>query len=493
MTPHPPRPSTPRRRLAALAAAAAVLSLLSACVVIDSTRDGSAPPNSTAAATNRETAEQNSARLASALRSYAVVDDTSSPRLDVHLFGLPGATSLAAATEKSVLERFRSAGAFAGRQAFSPVLTAPDQRWDAERFLSPNLPTPPTGSAAAQAPGSAAASASAAVDLSNRIVAAGGRYLISTLSAADGAAQAAGPETAGTRAFVTDLETDSTVDAADLFTVAVDPAELSADETGTLRLRGRTVAKADLTDLGRDVSATLHTPLSLPADADTRDPDFSCALLPCVALTYDDGPGEPEIEEALLAAATTANVRLTYFLLGRNVKNSPEVVARMAEAGHELGNHTFSHPQLSTTSVADERSEVAATDDAIEAASGIRPGLVRPPYGALTKTAAAALAHPAIMWDVDTEDWRHRDRAKTVEAVRTGARPGSIVLMHSIHPTTVAAAAEVFAAVADKGLYAVTVSELFSDQRLESGAEFFCRSYATPLCSNPEHPAVHRD
>ncbi|MBE8146227.1 polysaccharide deacetylase family protein [Brevibacterium casei] len=69
-----------------------------------------------------------------------------------------------------------------------------------------------------------------------------------------------------------------------------------------------------------------------------------------MALTYDDGPGEPDVEDRLLAAAKSAKVRLTYFLLGKNVRHSPDVVRRMAEAGHEVGNHSFDHPQMSKKS-----------------------------------------------------------------------------------------------------------------------------------------------
>ncbi|MBE8146226.1 hypothetical protein IOD13_05345 [Brevibacterium casei] len=139
------------------------------------------------------------------------------------------------------------------------------------------------------------------------------------------------------------------------------------------------------------------------------------------------------------------------------------------------------------------RRQVEDTDADIEAAGGGKPNLVRPPYGALTKATAKALGHPAIMWDVDTEDWRGKNAGKVVDAVRAQTKPGSVVLMHSIHPSTVDAAPDVFSTVLDRGFYPVTVSELFGDQRLEKGAEYFCRGYATKLCSNPEHPEVRRD
>jgi hypothetical protein len=95
---------------------------------------------------------------------------------------------------------------------------------------------------------------------------------------------------------------------------------------------------------------------------------------------------------------------------------------------------------------------------------------------------------PSIIWDVDTGDWQHRDPKKIVKAVKAQAGPGSVVLMHSIHPSTAKAAPAVYATVADKGLYAVTVRELFAGIPWEKAGSYFCRGYADPLCSNPEHP-----
>ncbi|MFC9443547.1 MULTISPECIES: polysaccharide deacetylase family protein [Brevibacterium] len=493
------------RPLAALTAVSAALTILSGCVVADGTRDGSS-----ASQAQRSTAEDNLQTLTSALRSYAVVDAKTTPSSDAHLFGLPGAKSLAAATEKVVLGGFESAGAFGDRKAFSPVVTDPSERWEASRFTAPaaNQPTASTSAqptASANTPGTTGGE----VDYSNRVLAAGGDYLISavTENRAPKSPQLGAPGTsapapsstptsapaAATTVFVTDLAEDTTVEAADLFTTKTDPGAIGADETGALTVGGEPVDTDDLTALGRTVTTALHTPVNLPQGADERDPDYSCALLPCVALTYDDGPGETSIEDKLLADAQDAKIRLTYFLLGKNVEHNPGVVGRMAEAGHELGNHSWSHPQLSKQSPDAVKKQIGDTDKAIEKAGGGKVTVMRPPYGAMSKASAKAIDHPAIMWDVDTEDWRHKSASMIVDAVRAAAKPGSVVLMHSIHPTTIDAAPEVFKTIADEGLYAVTVSDLFSEKTMESGAEYFCRGYATALCSNPEHPAVHRN
>ena len=323
------------------------------------------------------------------------------------------------------------------------------------------------------------------IDLSNSVLSAGGHYLITTLRQRSPQPQ--------TTVLLTDLETDTTVDAQKLFSARIDPADLSATDTGTLTLAGEPVDSDGLSALGRHVAAALRTPLELPQPNDQRSPDFSCALLPCTALTYDDGPGDAETEQALLDAADAANIRLTYFLLGRNIDESPDVAARIIAAGHEVDNHTYRHLSLDRTESATIRHEVDRTQKSLRALGQNQHALVRPPYGALDRRSALALAQPAIVWDVDTGDWRDKDPKKTVSRVKAKTRPGSVVLMHSIHPSTAEAAPAVFSAVAAKGLYAVSVRELFAGIDWEPGGSYFCRGYGNELCSNPEHPSVHKD
>ena len=490
------------RRVIALLAACSVLALTAGCVVSGPARNSSGSERTASAqgAGNTTTAKKNLDTLSKSIRSYAIVDAKHAPRLNVHLFGLPGADSLSDATEKTLLRTIRSAGGFGGHKAFSPVLTPHSQRWSTSTF-APGTTTSTKGTAGPGDSGdsggaggagtgdsgdtSSADSADDVVDASNRIVAAGGSFLISSLTT-----QA---PTKKTRVVLTDLEQDTTVHSQEMFTSQVDPAEVSADDTGELTIGGEPVTPTDLTPLGTRVVQALRTPLALPEGPDVRDPDYSCALLPCVALTYDDGPGEPAVEDRLLMKAESAAVRLTYFLVGKRVAADTETVNRISAAGHEIANHTFSHPRLDQSGSGRVKNEVTKTDKTLEMADSKAPQLVRPPFGALDKSAADSLGHPAIIWDVDTGDWKHKDSARTIAAVRSNAEPGSIVLMHSIHPTTVNAAAGVFRTVADKGLYAVTVSSLFEGIRFEKGGSYFCRGYSDELCSNPEHPAVHKN
>lgn len=490
LVPFPARRDSIVYSVFALASALTLLILLSGSIVSAHRPEVSATDATISA--ERTTAESNRARVVAAIRSYAVVSEKRSPRLNIHVFGLPGASSLNSAIESRLLDRIEQAHGFDGRAAFAPVQTAPVHRWPTTGFAPP-VPASsasPSSASASSAPETSSArgdenSGRNSIDLSNSVLSAGGHYLITTLRQRSPQPQ--------TTVLLTDLETDTTVDAQKLFSARIDPADLSATDTGTLTLAGEPVDSDGLSALGRHVAAALRTPLELPQPNDQRSPDFSCALLPCTALTYDDGPGDAETEQALLDAADAANIRLTYFLLGRNIDESPDVAARIIAAGHEVDNHTYRHLSLDRTESATIRHEVDRTQKSLRALGQNQHALVRPPYGALDRRSALALAQPAIVWDVDTGDWRDKDPKKTVSRVKAKTRPGSVVLMHSIHPSTAEAAPAVFSAVAAKGLYAVSVRELFAGIDWEPGGSYFCRGYGNELCSNPEHPSVHKD
>jgi peptidoglycan/xylan/chitin deacetylase (PgdA/CDA1 family) len=480
----------------ALASALTLLILLSGSIVSAHRPEASATDATISA--DRTTAEANRDRVSAAIRSYAVVSEKRSPRLNIHVFGLPGASSLNSAIESRLLDRIEHAHGFDGRAAFEPVQTAPVHRWPTTGFTPPvPASSAPASEAGREVPevGRAPATPSArgdensdhnSIDLSNSVLSAGGHYLITALRQRSPQPQ--------TTVLLTDLEADTTVDAQKLFSARIDPADLSATDTGTLTLAGEPVDRDDLSALGRHVAAALHTPLELPQPSDQRSPDFSCALLPCTALTYDDGPGDAETEQALLDAADAANIRLTYFLLGRNIDESPDVAARIIAAGHEVDNHTYRHLSLDRTESATIRHEVNRTQKSLrpraESARSPRPTALRRARQTLRARLGPVLRSSGTSIPATG---RTEDPKKTVSRVKSKTRPGSVVLMHSIHASTVEAAPAVFSAVADKGLYAVTVRELFAGIDWEPGGSYFCRGYADELCSNPEHPSVHKD
>ena len=209
-----------------------------------------------------------------------------------------------------------------------------------------------------------------------------------------------------------------------------------------------------------------------PADG-TRDIDgarVDCRKVKCVALTFDDGPG-PKTGQ-LLDALKQANAAATFFVVGPNAEARPQVLARMLAEGHEIGNHTWNHRML--TSLAPDRvaKEIGSAAGAVEDATGAAPTLLRPPYGATNNTVKKAAGVPVILWDVDTLDWKVRDASKVVSNALRDTKPGSIVLMHDIHSSTVEAVPAILKGLRAKGYHFVTVSELLASTNPQDGAVY---------------------
>lgn len=206
-----------------------------------------------------------------------------------------------------------------------------------------------------------------------------------------------------------------------------------------------------------------------PVTATPAEEAPDCAQVRCVALTFDDGPGE--YTDELLDTLAEHDARATFYLLGSQVGGHREEVRRMAEEGHGIGNHTWAHADLTTLSADRIRDDLARTDRAVAEVTGERPRSMRPPYGALDDTAREAIPHPMVLWDVDTLDWQHRDGDRMREIALDGVRDGSVILFHDIHETTVEAVPELLDDLASQGYHFVTVSELFGDG-LEPGTVY---------------------
>jgi peptidoglycan/xylan/chitin deacetylase (PgdA/CDA1 family) len=187
-----------------------------------------------------------------------------------------------------------------------------------------------------------------------------------------------------------------------------------------------------------------------------------------VALTFDDGP-HATLTPKLLDILKEKGVKATFFVLGQCVVANPDILARAVAEGHEIGNHSWDHKSLTKVGAAGVASEINQTNAAIENASGKKPVLVRPPYGAtnatITKRLNEEFGLKVVMWDVDPLDWKIRNSAHVESEILKGAKAGSIILSHDIHPTTVAAMASTIDALKAKGFQFVTVSELIAMDR----------------------------
>jgi peptidoglycan/xylan/chitin deacetylase (PgdA/CDA1 family) len=186
---------------------------------------------------------------------------------------------------------------------------------------------------------------------------------------------------------------------------------------------------------------------------------------PYIALTFDDGPSA-KLTPKLLDLLAAHHVKATFFLIGENVAEHPDIVAREAREGHELANHSWSHPNLGKMSDENVRSQIHRTDDAIRSAAGIGPTLLRPPYGSITarqkKWINQEFGYKIALWDVDPLDWRRPGPNVVCNRIVKNTRAGSIVLAHDIHPGTIEAMPCVLNQLEARGFKFVTVSELLA-------------------------------
>lgn len=178
-----------------------------------------------------------------------------------------------------------------------------------------------------------------------------------------------------------------------------------------------------------------------------------------VALTFDDGP-KRGTTDALLDGLRRRGINATFFLVGSQIVENRDLVARMDAEGHQVGNHTWSHTSLQGAGKAVLEAELGRTDELLTAILGEGEYWVRPPYGMLEAWERKAVDVPLVQWNVDPRDWESRDADRIFAAVLEAVEPGSIILLHDIYEPSVEAALRVVDALQEKGYLFVTVEEL---------------------------------
>ena len=222
-------------------------------------------------------------------------------------------------------------------------------------------------------------------------------------------------------------------------------------------------ARAQVEDITSKVFPQKAPKQKAPTPAKKTEPRNSggvdCAN--CVAITYDDGPGAET--NRLLDKLKAKNAHASFMVVAPSAEQHPELLKRMKAEGHTIGNHTKSHRQLNTLSYEQVSQEIDAGNAAIKKATGQGTRWVRPPYGATNATVDQVTRDKGVsqaLWDVDTVDWKDRNSEHVCSSAVQGARAGSIVLMHDIHPTTVDAADCVIDGLRAKGLEPVSLDRL---------------------------------
>ena len=181
-----------------------------------------------------------------------------------------------------------------------------------------------------------------------------------------------------------------------------------------------------------------------------------------IALTFDDGP-HPYYTQQLLKGLKERNVKATFFITGQNVEAYPEIVKEIYAEGHLIGNHTYSHIQLTSKNEESFKQEILRTNEAIKEVTGQDTIYVRPPYGSWNKEFEKELNMFPVLWTVDPLDWCSSDASRIVRSVCSKAKENDIILMHDQYKTTVTAALKIVDELTQKGYEFVTVDELLFD------------------------------
>lgn len=181
-----------------------------------------------------------------------------------------------------------------------------------------------------------------------------------------------------------------------------------------------------------------------------------------VALTFDDGP-HPVYTEQLLDGLKDRGVHASFFVTGEHAALHPEIIKRMQEDGHLIGNHTYSHMQLRKDNRDAYKAELEQTNGVLEEITGQETVFVRPPYGSWDKQFETELNMIPVLWSVDPLDWCSGSAACVEQRILANVSDGDIILLHDYYDTSVTAALTVVDALLEEGYEFVTVDEMLFD------------------------------
>lgn len=181
-----------------------------------------------------------------------------------------------------------------------------------------------------------------------------------------------------------------------------------------------------------------------------------------IALTFDDGP-HPYYTEQLLDGLKERGVHATFFVTGEHAELHPDVIKRMQEEGHLIGNHTYSHIQLTKSNRETFKQELIQTNEILEDITGEEVQYVRPPYGSWDKSFEKELNMFPVLWTVDPLDWCSSNVSCITEKIVDNVEENDIILMHDYYDTSVTAALKVVDELLEEGYEFVTVEEILFD------------------------------
>lgn len=213
----------------------------------------------------------------------------------------------------------------------------------------------------------------------------------------------------------------------------------------------------------------LSTPTTLSMNIDLPEDERKL-----VALTFDDGPSK--YTEELLTLLDEHDVKATFFVIGCNCHNYPDALLQITENGHEIAIHGETHTSFTNLGVEATTNEITATINYIESLGIDASNLVRPPYGSLNDDLKANMEYPFILWNIDTEDWKTKDKDQIKQEIINNIQEGAIILMHdtsAVHEVDMEVLKEILPELTQEYRF-VTITELaeYNNKELENGKTY---------------------
>lgn len=210
------------------------------------------------------------------------------------------------------------------------------------------------------------------------------------------------------------------------------------------------------------VSEVLGEPESL------EDTWVNCQVTPCVALTFDDGPGP--YTPIVLEILDQFDARATFYPVGQQITSWPSMLPLIRDAGQDIGNHTMTHPKLGALSLSEQREEIMGLDTLMIERIGFLPTSFRPPFGDIPDNDLPdPHSRPVVMWSVDSLDWKKRTSAAIVKEVLADIGAGDIILMHELYQRSIDALPEILVELNARGLTVVSVADLLGPDLFRPG------------------------
>lgn len=181
-----------------------------------------------------------------------------------------------------------------------------------------------------------------------------------------------------------------------------------------------------------------------------------------IALTFDDGP-DPECTPMLLDGLASRGVKATFFVIGKQAEEQPEIMERLVKEGHLIGNHTYNHVDIRHMTESAAKEEILKANEIIAKYTGEEPCFLRPPFGNGSSKLEKDIEMISVLWTIDTMDWSCQNESKICSTVYREIGENSIILMHDEYPTSVRAALSIIDKLQGEGYEFVTVDKIVMD------------------------------